>query len=896
MTAPMPEYREGLTFRKLDLHVHTPASKDFGDKHISPKALIDAALERGLAAIGVTDHNSGAWIDDVKEAAKGRDLVVFPGAELTCQGGIEGIHIIALFDPACGKADVESLLGDLELRPNEYGEQTTIIQKTPQEVVATITRRGGLAVLAHANSTRGALSDMHGMQRTKLVMSSDLQGAEATDFQNDDLAKRHRRVIDLLDGTDGTYRRKLAVYQASDNPAAAGVSGEHGLAGIGTRCAFFKLDRVDIEGLRQCFADPDVRIRQDFEYKTTKYPRLKTLHITGGFLDDATASFHEGLNSILGSKGAGKSLLIELIRFVLDQPPINDEILRDHQAKLESRLGEYGRVEILVSDETGHDVKVTRIFDPGDGNPFDPPERQDVARAFPVLFLSQNEIIRIAESEEEQLGFIDRFFDFRSFRSEIQSFERRLEQLDVEFADSIRAFREVKEIERSLAAAKGEQAKLDLSLRNPIFDAYAKLEAKDQALREQIADVSEIAGRVKTFAADIEASRPPAIAEDFTTDPLVRRAADGPTAAREMINTALGDLREKLGGLETRLREDRQEWLPTYESGKTSYAEAVRGGGGDYKALAQKRAKIVKDLETLNRRLLTIRSKAERMKSIVDERDSALRDIRAAYERFSQERRARCNQIEVESAGRLTVRLSEASNVDMFRDRLTGLKRGSHLRDVDIETICNSVDASTFIRDVIRYAMSRNPARLKDLVNKTGIADDRLKTLADFLADEYRYEELLALEYKAMPQDRPEIRYNLGGGNYAPLAAISVGQKCTAMLLIAMSEGAMPVVVDQPEDSLDIRSIWEDICQKVRRGKEGRQFIFTTHSSSVAVASDTDKFIVMEGDATSGRVMFSGSMDHSPLSDQVIQYLEGGKETYRTKYGKYGGKAVTDDV
>jgi hypothetical protein len=77
------------------------------------------------------------------------------------------------------------------------------------------------------------------------------------------------------------------------------------------------------------------------------------------------------------------------------------------------------------------------------------------------------------------------------------------------------------------------------------------------------------------------------------------------------------------------------------------------------------------------------------------------------------------------------------------------------------------------------------------------------------------------------------------------------------------------------------------MCLKVRKGKEKRQFIFTTHSSSLAVASDTDKFIVHEGEATHSRIVFSGSMDHAPLSDEVLKYLEGGPDTYRTKAEKY---------
>jgi hypothetical protein len=80
------------------------------------------------------------------------------------------------------------------------------------------------------------------------------------------------------------YKRKLAVYQAMDNPTGAG-DGKHALAGIGTRCSFFKLDKTDIQGLRQCFSDPDVRIRQDFQFTETVYPRIKKMKVTGGVLE-----------------------------------------------------------------------------------------------------------------------------------------------------------------------------------------------------------------------------------------------------------------------------------------------------------------------------------------------------------------------------------------------------------------------------------------------------------------------------------------------------------------------------------------------------------------------------------------------------------------------------------
>lgn len=107
------------------------------------------------------------------------------------------------------------------------------------------------------------------------------------------------------------------------------------------------------------------------------------------------------------------------------------------------------------------------------------------------------------------------------------------------------------------------------------------------------------------------------------------------------------------------------------------------------------------------------------------------------------------------------------------------------------------------------------------------------------------------------------------------------------MIILALSKGTMPIIIDQPEDSLDIRAIWDDMCTKLRSGKELRQFIFTTHNSSVAVASNTDRFMIMTASATKGEIAFAGAIDNETVRAEVIKYLEGGLTTYRLKYLKY---------
>ena len=109
----------GLSFQKIDLHVHTPASYDFKDKTVTAEQIVQQAINTGLRGIAITDHNTGSFVDKVKEAAKGYRLAVFPGVEITCTGGEEGIHVLAILDVDKDQKHIESLLATLDIRPRK---------------------------------------------------------------------------------------------------------------------------------------------------------------------------------------------------------------------------------------------------------------------------------------------------------------------------------------------------------------------------------------------------------------------------------------------------------------------------------------------------------------------------------------------------------------------------------------------------------------------------------------------------------------------------------------------------------------------------------------------------------------------------------------------------------
>ena len=232
--------------------------------------------------------------------------------------------------------------------------------------------------------------------------------------------------------------------------------------------------------------------------------------------------------------------------------------------------------------------------------------------------------------------------------------------------------------------------------------------------------------------------------------------------------------------------------------------------------------------------------------------------------------------------GKLKLELIHAADRATYEANLLELLRGgaNALGTADRRKIANNIAPRRFVQLVL----DRNAPHLAEGAEITELWAGRA---IEKLWSHEGFEEVLALQHNCYPADVPSIRFRKEGGQYDELIELSVGQKCTALLIIALCDGTMPVVIDQPEDALDIISVWEDIAKKLRQGKDSRQFILTTHNSSVAVAADSDQFIVLKAGANYGKVEAAGAIDRPDVKKAVIDHLEGGDEPYKLRARKY---------
>lgn len=161
-------------------------------------------------------------------------------------------------------------------------------------------------------------------------------------------------------------------------------------------------------------------------------------------------------------------------------------------------------------------------------------------------------------------------------------------------------------------------------------------------------------------------------------------------------------------------------------------------------------------------------------------------------------------------------------------------------------------------------------------------------------------------------RDWYNIHYIVKSGNDT-VEQMSPGKKALVLLelLISLEDSRCPILIDQPEDDLDNRSIYYDLVQFIRSKKLDRQIIVVTHNANIVLGADSEEVIVANQDGQdtpNARRRFeyrSGSIENdlvlldennnplpgilnkAGLQTQICDILEGGKTAFELRQHKY---------
>ena len=918
---------QGLQFRNVDLHVHSPASRCFKESDVTPEAIVKQALDVGMDVIAITDHNSAAWIDRIQAAAQDTALTVFPGVEITVT---PGVHVIALFPTHRSGAHVEHLLSELGLGPDERGKSQALVTRYGiQEVVHIIKRHGALPVLAHIDSVKGAWHELSGQTLVQLWQKAPYAAVEI--------------IGSALPNAVGRppYTRQPAYYWASDNPHPEYVN-KHSHMGIGTRYSCFKLDNpITWEGLRQCFDDPEVRIYKGGTPRGVPHPILERIQILGGFLAGLDVELKSELNCIIGGRGTGKSAFLEIIRYIFDIPAKTDENARQAQSLLTSVFppGTRGIVHFhfqvsstryRVERVSGHPPQVFRI-----GNEDTPEEILALAPAdlLPLQVYGQKEIYQISLNPEFQLQLLDNY---------VTQALTPLKEEEVRLRRQLRAnAEEILRLENIIADSQESLVRL-----SAIQEEIRRMEALNFGALVKEKELYEQEKRVLTSMHAQVADWQKALATFATQHKLDLRTFDDTVLAdlpnitalqaqRELLEIINVEIAKQLDHLKDSVAcewakgtEQRDSLQALHTQQEQAYQKVLRQLSAE-EQIAPERYSLLKQREaTLQTRAHKVAQYGERLKTLKTQRQTLLEELRKVRQRQYQERCKNATQLSAKLDKRVYISLWPGGNRQVYkkylRELFVGLRVRSSVRDklADIKAAEPERPAQGRpfkINDETRYPIPEIPRYLDpiDLAAAIRIEQERADDAPSTLKDDFgvktapmrrnmaglSYRQLFELELFTVP-DLPiiELQVAKGAAGRRSLERLSIGQKCTTLLSMVLLESDTPLLIDQPEDDLDNQFIFTQIVDTLRREKAQRQFLIATHNANIPVSGDAELNLVFEAGvpkdkgeehgwiAADGR----GSIDIESIKEYVTLILEGGADAFRKRKEKYG-KIIEDN-
>jgi energy-coupling factor transporter ATP-binding protein EcfA2 len=109
------------------------------------------------------------------------------------------------------------------------------------------------------------------------------------------------------------------------------------------------------------------------------------------------------------------------------------------------------------------------------------------------------------------------------------------------------------------------------------------------------------------------------------------------------------------------------------------------------------------------------------------------------------------------------------------------------------------------------------------------------------------------------------------------------------LLYLALDDGDdRPLIIDQPEENLDPKSIFDELVGLFLAAKQKRQVILVTHNANLVVNTDADQIIVANvGPHRTGQLppisYMSGGLESAHIRQAVCNILEGGERAFQER-------------
>jgi len=624
--------------------------------------------------------------------------------------------------------------------------------------------------------------------------------------------------------------------------------------------------------------------------ETKRCHRLKSLSVNGGFLDGLEINLAEGLNCLIGHRGTGKTTVLEFVRYAMDEFQSGEagQLCRRRVENLVKRnLGD-GRIRLAIETKDGLEYIVDRT---ASGEPMvltADGQLTDITinsgGIFSADIFSQNEVENIADSPESQLALIDTFVaeeigaletSIAEVHAKLQANAKAIVPAQTTLAklgDELGTLKSVEDQIEKLSNVGGENAdEMNLAQNHKALrdrEAQSVGEA-DKLINEYVEWVSDADGR---FTAGVDALFADEVLEGPNGEILQgvqRRMRQAGTELDELFRQAVAVLTRTQSDVAEQVQQlqgehDKQELA--FRNLLTRYKEA-QGQATERAEWERKR----NDLLNKKRQHTDLQAKLKRLQ---DERRELIDRLTDLRDKRFQLRRSVAERVTEAVSSPVRVRIAQDENRDRYVSLLAEALRHAALQHKQVAKKIGGLVAPSELVDFVRRDDSEG------LQKQAALNESQAEKVIRALAD---LETLLGIETVDLV-DLPRIELH-DGDDWKDSLSLSTGQKCTTILPILLLESENPLLVDQPEDNLDNRFIYDTVVESLRRVKTSRQLLLITHNPNIPVLGDAAGVFVLTSDGARASLLNHGDVD--TCRNEIINLLEGGEEAFAQRRERY---------
>lgn len=923
----------GSLWNKWDLHVHTPGTKKNDQYKLKGGGEWDLFCkmlhESDVMAVGICDYFSAenylTFAKHYNEEYPGSCKLFMPNIEVCTSYVVnkanEEVHVHLLFNPAIPNLEekLDEFLRNLKTSKTDkndrhisaselsttkgYEEATTTLDYIGDAFRNTFGKKAEIddymLIITAANNDgiRTETEEKNGKKKPKsrkAVITDELDKfthaffgnvSNIEYFEDEDRLESNEKIAPkaVFSGSDAHSFSDLENYLGRQHVDKEGV--------IVKQATWVKAE-LTFDGVKQVLYEPlhGERYRLGTVRPDKKSPDRVIRRIKFADTSDFPEKvlFNDNLSAIIGSRSSGKSALLAYLAYAVDP-----EDAMDRKEDGPAAAISWGDVNLTVDVEWGDQLSQQGkvVYIPQNFLYKMSQNPNEITRMIkPVLFEKYPEMQRAYENVVNDIR--DSFN--KSISVNVQNWFNAMDSVST-LLDEIRDMGDNEAIEKVIDGldADIEELKEKAALSDEDVKAYKDLSEEINAKSMEVRALDQDIAKIDGFLADDDVSGEQLVIEftaDITFDPSIENlpfdllqkiretsSAWSEQAVRELQKLILSAYDEL-----TKEQESVQELIATLQRDNADLISRCRQN--------EELQSLIEQLDTQKERQAEIKALEGRVQKEKDQIDKSLVQLKRSLEsrtKLIADLQTKFGQLDQESEA-IHFRLEVEFNPKEYES---------------LSARFNRKERSDFIEDGQRLKIESvlaNPEEfLKALYNR------QQKVLYDQDVNDCAADAFLFVEEMRFSA---EMENDTIGGFQT--SSMTEGKQALFALTLLLSKDSdtWPLLIDQPEDDLDSRSIYDMIVPFLKTQKKVRQIIMVSHNANLVIGSDSEQVIVANQHGedrknTGARQLdyISGALEYSKhrddkcptilqsrgIREHACDILDGGESAFQKRKNKY---------